>query len=348
MNGVTEPMHTAAPHTRKWVLFKLTLYLGAAFALLSCASINSQPAIEPDVTLNRYEYASIHMGSRCSIVLYAPTEHEAAASARAAFDEIARVEETLTDYRPDSESMRATSQPRGTWVIVSQILFEVLERSALFYELSNGAFDPTVGRFIHLWRHAQLESRTPSRVELVDAAYAVGFSSIQLDKANNRVRFMRAGIILDFGAIGKGFAADRALEILRSHGCDAALVDIGGDIAMGDPPPNNPRGWDVSVQSGNGAEWSTPLHSSAIATSGDLERHYEQNGIIYSHILDPRTGVGVTHRRAVTVIARDGTTADSVASIVSVLGEQIIPVLEDRFPGIRILIETRPRYDQQP
>lgn len=341
-------MYTTATHTRWKIFFTLTLGIAAACALVSCASINSGYTVEPDCTLNRYKYASIHMGSRCSIVLYAPNEDDAAVAAKEAFEEISRVEDALTDYRATSESMRATSHSMGTWVTVSPVLFDVLLRSKSLYELSEGAFDPTVGRFTHLWRHAKRESRIPSKDELMDAASSVGFSFIEFDHEGNRVRFMRDGMVLDFGAIGKGYAADRAMEVLRSHHFDAALVDVGGDIVLGAAPPDSLDGWDIFVAPGNGHEWSTPLHAVAIATSGDLERHYEHDGIFYSHILDPRTGVGITHRRSVTVIARHGTTADSVASIVSVLGAPIIPQIESQFPGIQIMVQAGPRFDQRP
>lgn len=322
----------------------LPLCLGVASGLVSCTSLTPTAIDVDDCTPSRYEYASIHMGSRCSIVLYATSESHAAAIAQAAFDEIAKVEDALSDYRPSSESMRATSQPSGTWVQVSHLLIDVLHKSMEFFQLSDGAFDPTVGRFTHLWRQAKKESRIPYPIELDEAAHAVGFSFIELDSTNDRVRFMREGMILDFGAIGKGYAADKALEVIRMNGITMALVDVGGDIALGDPPMTDTNGWSVSVQAGTGAEWTAPLHSCAIATSGDLERHYEHEGVRYSHILDPRTGIGVSHRRAVTVIAHDGTTADSVASIVSVLGESIIPKLEDQFPGIQILIESGSQY----
>lgn len=329
------------------MLFTLTLLLGANTPLVSCAAHNDHAASAQSTPI-RYEYASIQMGSRCSIALYADSEPRAAAAAEHAFDTIAAIEDTLTDYRPNSEAMCATSQPSGQWVAISPILADVLNRSRSFYELSNGAFDPTVGGFTHLWRAAKREQRIPTAEELLAASESVGFHLIELDTEHQRVRSRKPGIILDFGAIGKGYAADKAIEVLRSHGISAALVDIGGDLAMGDPPPDRPDGWAISVQPGNSAEWSAPLRNAAIATSGDLERHYEFNGARYSHILDPRTGMGITAPRAVTVIARDATTADAAASIVSVLGEPAIEMLREHFPEIQIRIATGEPFAQSP
>lgn len=340
-------MHTHAPKTRHRILFTLVLLFCANAPLISCAAHTPHPA-SAQSTPTRYEYASIQMGSRCSIVLYADSEPTAAAAAEHAFDAIAAIEETLTDYRPNSEAMRATQQPAGQWIEISPVFTDVLKQSRFFFRLSNGAFDPTVGGFTRLWRAAGSEQRIPTAQELGHARQAVGFDLVELDAERQRVRFLKPRMILDFGAIGKGYAADRALDVLREHGINAAMVDLGGDLALGDPPPNHSEGWRISVQPGNSAEWSAPLHNAAIATSGDLERHYEHNGIRYSHILDPRTGVGVTIPRAVTVIAQDATTADAAASIVSVLGESAIPPLRAYFPGIHIRIATGEPYAESP
>ena len=331
--------------TRRWMFFTLVLLLGANTPLISCAAHNTHAA-SVQSTPTRYEYASIQMGSRCSIILYTDSEPKAAAAAEHAFDTIAAIEDTLTDYRPNSEAMRTAAQPAGEWVAISPVLTDVLDRSRVLYQLSGGAFDPTVGGFTHLWRAAKREQRIPTEEELKRTSASVGFGLLELDAAAQRVRFEKPGIILDFGAIGKGYAADKALGALREHGINTALVDMGGDLAIGDPPPDQPSGWSIRVQPGNSAEWTAPLHNAAIATSGDLERHYEHNGVRYSHILDPRTGMGVTAPRAVTVIASDATTADAAASIVSVLGEPVIPALRAYFPDIIIRIATGEPFEQ--
>lgn len=278
------------------------------------------------------------MGSRCTITLYADSEASAAQAAERAFDTIAAIEDVLSDYRANSEAMRVTTQPENNWITISSTLTDVLAHSQIFCERSNGAFDPTVGSFTHLWRAAKRAQRIPTQQELDAARQSVGFDLLELDAPNKRVRFHKRNITLDFGAIGKGYAADKALQSLRDDGFPIAMIDMGGDLALADPPPDQPQGWRISVQSGNSAEWATPIHNAAVATSGDLERHYEHNGVRYSHILDPRTGMGITAPRAVTVIAKNATTADAVASIVSVLGSPAIERLKEHFPDIQIRI----------
>lgn len=277
------------------------------------------------------------MGSRCSIVIEAQSEPEAAHAAAAAFDEIARIEQVLSDYRADSESMLLTGQDPGNWHPISPILMDVLVRSRDIHNRTRGVFDPTVGAYTHLWR---LPGH-PSRESLRDASDRVGFGLLQLDERGSRVRFDQTGIILDFGGIGKGYAAQRAMGILRARGLTIASIDMGGDLVLGDPPSEQPEGWRVQIITGITQTRTEFLSNCAVATSGDLERFYEYNGVRYSHIVDPRTGLGITQRRAASVIAPDGALADALASAVSVLGQEHLDDLQEQFPGVRITLVSR-------
>lgn len=309
----------------------------------SCTSSPHTQIVEPEYTLNRYEFASIHMGSRCSIVLYAPTETQAAQAAREAFDEIAKIDQAISDYNPESESMQAAVKPPLEWIPVSDIFLDVLERSKEMYELSDGAFDPTIGPVTHAWRKRIGSNMPPPNIHDADGPLSrVGFEGIEIDSVNQRVRFLKAGMILDFGGIGKGYAADCALEVLRNHGYSSAMVELGGDIALGDAPPMNPDGWVITVDSGFGNLWTVSLENSAIATSGVTDRFYEVNGQRVSHIFDPRSGRAARNQFAVTVIAADATTADTVASIVSVTEDAQDPKIKSKFPGIEIKVTTPP------
>lgn len=320
------------------MVFTMILFTIASATILSCSASQRPQERSAQSTFNRYEYASLHMGSRCTIVLYAPSERAAANAARSAFDKIHEIELVLSDYNPQSESMQATAQPHGQWVSASPVFLDVMERSQQFYKLSNGAFDPTVGVYTYLWRRAKQSNSIPTHSQLKNAQRSAGFDHIDIDLPNQRIRFNRPQMILDFGAIGKGYAADRALDVLRDHGFHIALIDLGGDLAFGQSPPDHPNGWSVTIQTGISTDWQTSIHSSGLATSGDLERHYESNGVRYSHIIDPRTGMGITDARAVSVKAHDATTADALASIVSILGDEMTKQLESQFPGVQIWV----------
>lgn len=282
------------------------------------------------------------MGSRCTIVIEAESEPAAARAAASAFDEIARIEQALSDYRADSESMRLMKRAPEEWHTVSETLFEVLVQSMDIHNRTNGAFDPTIGAISHLWRGSSM----PSGDEIARAMDRVGLSKLHLDQDTHSVMFDRNGMILDFGGIGKGYAAQRAIDLLRSQGFTIASVDMGGDLALGDSPSDHPDGWRVEIITGLGTNRSVSLANCAIATSGDLERFYEYEGVRYSHIIDPRTGYGIRERRAVTVIAPDASIADAIASAVSVLGEDGLQHVRAAYPDVRIELVTRSMEEQ--
>jgi thiamine biosynthesis lipoprotein len=275
-------------------------------------------------------------------VIEAESEPDAARAAASAFDEIARIEQALSDYRTDSESMRLMRQAPGEWHTVSETLFEVLVQSMDIHNRTNGAFDPTIGAISHLWRGSSM----PSGDELTRALDRVGFSKLHFDQGTRSVMFDRNGMILDFGGIGKGYAAQRAIDLLRSQGFMIASVDMGGDLALGDPPSDHSEGWRVEIITGLGTNRSVSLANCAITTSGDLERFYEYEGVRYSHIIDPRTGYGIRERRAVTVIAPDASIADAIASAVSVLGEDGLEHVRAAYPDVSIELVTRSMEDQ--
>jgi len=279
------------------------------------------------------------MGSRCSISLYAPTEEQAANAASSAFDKIARIEQVLTDYHPKSESMLVTKMSPLQWHRISLTLSEVLLESQSYFERTQGSFDPTIGVFTHLWRSAKNQARIPTESELRSASGSAGFSHLQLSDSGDQIRFDTTGIVLDFGGIGKGYAADKAVDLLNELGYPVSMVNLGGDMSLGDAPPDHPQGWMIEIQTGMSIEKTVALSNCGIATSGDLERFFEYDGVRYSHIVDPRTGMGITEQRAATVIAPNATIADALASASLVLGTQYVDELEAAFPGITIELQ---------
>jgi len=247
----------------------------------------------------------------------------------------------MSDYRPGSELMRvcratAANEP----VSISDDLFEVLAQAHAIAEASDGAFDVTVGPLVRLWREARAEGRLPAPGAIEEARARVGWRAIILDPECRTLTLVRDGMQLDLGGIGKGFAAGEALDVLRRRGLDRCLVDLGGDIALGEPPPDR-AGWRVAINGGWTGEkpWFLEMARAAVATSGDTSQFIEVEGVHYSHILDPRTGRGLTSRLAVTVIGSDAATADALASAVSVLGEEDGLALLEQFPGASALIE---------
>jgi len=281
------------------------------------------------------------MGSRCTISLYASDEHQASMAASGAFDEIARIEGKITDYDPNSQAAQLTQMAVGQWHPVSDTLFDILNISQEINKQTQGAFDPTIGSLTHLWRDARNEGRLPSDQQLQEARNSGGFGHIQLDAVHRSVRFDTQGMTLDFGGIGKGYAADRALEYLNALGYGSVMVNLGGDIALGDPPPDQESGWLIEIQTGFGQKSQVFESRCGIATSGDFERFFVYQGVRYSHIIDPRTGFGITTQHASTVIAPNATLADALASAISVLGEGSIEYLEGLYPPTEITLRAR-------
>jgi thiamine biosynthesis lipoprotein len=172
----------------------------------------------------------------------------------------------------------------------------------------------------------------------------VGWQKVRLDPPARTVTLLAPNMRLDLGSIGKGYAADQALRILKDRGINRALVAASGDIAIGDPPPGQ-RGWKVAIASFGGATNQAPqtllLHNAGISTSGDTEQFIEIKGVRYSHIVDPTTGLGLTQRIQATVVGPDATTTDSLDTTVSLLGVQRGLALIKSWPRTAALIVTR-------
>jgi thiamine biosynthesis lipoprotein len=306
-----------------------------ATLLLGCAA-----SFAADPGLKRFTRVEPHMGTRFKIIVYAADESTGDGAIRAAFARIAELDGIMTDYRPTSELMRLCHKAGGEPVPVSADLFEVLSRAQEVARRSDGAFDVTVGPLVRLWRRARRTGRLPDPDQLLQARTLVGYDKVRLDQKRRAVQLLKPGMLLDLGGIGKGFAADKALEVLRKHGIDRALVAAGGDIAVSGPPPNT-DGWTVGIAPLEDPESkpkrSLVLQHAAVSTSGDAEQHVEIDGKRYSHIVDPRTGIGLVGRMSVTVVAPNGTTADSLTKVVAVLGpERGFPII-DATPGAAAL-----------
>jgi thiamine biosynthesis lipoprotein len=264
----------------------------------------------------RREYVELHMGMAVRVVLYAPDDPTARRAARAAYARIAELEDVMSDYRAESEVRRLAARV-GAAVPVSDDLFVVLARALDLWRKSDGAFDPTVGPFVELWRAARRTGRLPRRGELDSAAARVGSDKVHLDSVARTVRLDVPGMRLDLGGIAKGYILDRALAALGQQGVTRALLEAGGDIVMGDAPPGRAGGgWRIAIPGGD-----TTLANSAVSTSGDTEQFVIIGGVRYSHVVDPRTGMGLTSRREATVVARDGITADGIATALTVLDD---------------------------
>ena len=315
------------------------------FARILAASALSAPALESESPLERFEGIEPHMGTLFRITVYARSRDAARTALRAGFDEVRRLDEALSDYRPDSELNRVCRAPAGRPVALSEAFFEALEVSQEIARLSDGAFDVTLGPVIRLWRAARKAKRLPAEDERRRALAASGYRKLTLDPAAKTATFAVGGMQLDLGGVAKGLAADRALAAIGRSGSKSALVAAGGDVRAGFPPPAEDA-WRVGVEglssSAGGYSSVIPLVSAAVSTSGDAEQYIEIGGVRYSHIVDPKTGIGLSERLTATVVAPSGVRADSLATAASVLGaERGLAFLEAQTGVEGLLIAAR-------
>ena len=318
--------------------FRICTLLSALLLLPACRSV---PAEKP---LDRFQFTHPAMGTLITITLYAPELLAAKAAAAAAFQRIDALEDIMSDYQADSELMRLCDQPFGTPVPVSQDLFDALQRAQKTSQLSDGAFDVTVGPYVRLWRFARKRKVLPTPEEIAAARAAVGWQKLRLDVRARTVTLLVPNMRLDLGGIGKGYAADQAMRILKGRGIDRALVAASGDIAVGNPPPGQ-VGWKIGItmlgSATNAAPRTVLLHNAGISTSGDTEQFIEINGVHYSHIVNPATGLGLTNRIQATVIGPDATTTDCLDTTLSLLGVKRGLALADSLPHTAALIVTK-------
>lgn len=280
------------------------------------------------------------MGTQFTVILYAPDSLIAQRANAAVSARMDSLNQVMSDYLDGSEINKlSVTSGSGAWVPVSAELFDVLQKAQSIANRSGGRYDPTVGPLSLLWRRAVRQKTFPTGKERRRARKSVGYKLIALDSATRSVRLKRAGMRLDVGGIGQGFAVDEALRVLHRFGIKAALIDLGGDIRAGDAPPGR-SGWRVSIGSGTDDADTTTilLKDAAITTSGDTYRVLEHNGKRYSHIMNPRSGLGLRHFVRATVLTPEGYRADALTKVFSVAGLQKSRRLLKRFPDAKLLI----------
>jgi thiamine biosynthesis lipoprotein len=286
------------------------------------------------------------MGSAITLSAYSDSEAEVAQAFNAVQLEIDRLVAILSDYEPNSELNRlhreATTPQR-----VSNELYEVLLASEQWYTRSNGAFDAAIGNLTRLWREARKRREVPSEQEVEEAVLQSGWNKVHLNQNDRTLMLRDPKVRIDLGGIAAGYIVDRAFDILLAHGLSHALVNDGGDIRVGEPPPGR-EGWRIEVASlsSRSSQKSPPLRriylrNAAITTSGDLWQFIEIDGQRRSHILDPKTGYGVVGPTMVTVIAPTCIEADVAATAVSVLGCERGFALISELPNLKALYASR-------
>lgn len=290
----------------------------------------------------KYIFERPEMGSPFTITIEAADSMAASIAAAAAFQKADTLNGLLSDYIDSSEINRlSATSGQGRFVRVSTPLFTILQRSVEAAQWSGGSYDVTIGPVVKLWRKARKTRVFPDADSIRAALRKTGYRYVHLDTLNQSVWLERPGMQLDVGGLGKGFVAQAALDLLAEHGFQTAMVNAGGKIVVGKAPSGR-QGWVIGINAPNEKEEILPglllLKHKAIATSGDIYQYVEWKGRRYSHIVNPKTGIGLTRRRNVTAIAADGTQADWLATACSILSYHKSLKLIRHFPEAALLI----------
>jgi FAD:protein FMN transferase len=309
------------------ILRNLTLIF-LILSLFGCVNFNEQ----------KFIFSQRQMGVEFRYTFYADSQQVADAAVAAAIQKVEDLNLIFSDYVVDSELWRLSkSGGLEKDFKVSDDMWVVLQKSMEFHRVSDGFFDVTAGPYFLLWRQARAIKKIPAARSMHRAANKVGVDKLSFDEKQQSVKLSTAGMRLDLGGIAKGYAADEALKVLLSYGVRYALVDASGDIAMTSAPVGK---WPVYLSDSDGGEKVfIELGKGAVATSGDTLQYVEIGGKRYSHIVNPKTGLGMTNRCRVTIVAQDCQTADALASTVTVMGPKRGVELIESLAGVEAFIQ---------
>jgi len=266
-------------------------------------------------------------------------------AASAALDDVARLEQQYSVYREESELSRLNATAHQQPCTLEPRLFALLEQAVELHRQTNGAFHPAVGKLIQLWRTARKSEHLPTSSAIAEAVSAASMEHVLLDQATCSVRFSAAGPMFDLGAIGKGYAVDRAAEILTAANVEHWLIHGGKSSALVRGGHAGHDGWPVALQNPllPDRPWATLLlKDAALSTSGTAVQWFRHEGRRYGHILDPRTGWPVDAMLSVSVIAPRAALSDALSTAFFVLGVENALACCDNFPEVGVILFPYP------
>jgi thiamine biosynthesis lipoprotein len=316
-----------------WALILIVLAAGAV------SSWDGQD--DSKVNLKPVTRAWVVMGTTLEITVYRPEAQalQALADLEAAQALMNAFDQAMSLYKPDSDIVALNARAGTGPVSISDSFYDVLSASNYYANLSHGAFDITIQPLVQLWGfYRNTRQSLPPQEDVDTVLKYVSYKNVVLNKDSKTVA-LKKGTALDFGGIAKGFAIDRTIDLLRSRGVTAALINLGGTVAVFGPAPNG-EVWSVGVQHPREDRLIGRIHLSggAVSTSGDYDRFFEVDGVRYNHLIDPRTGWPVPGRNAVTVIAPTATAADALSTAVFVLGAEAGLSLLEQCSGVYGLV----------
>lgn len=261
------------------------------------------------------------MGTRCAVELWATDRNAGNAAIEAVLADMRRIDALMSTYKPDSEISRVNAKAAIAPVAVTAELFGLLQTAQQYAGLSKGVFDITYASVGYLYDYRQKVH--PDDKALAAALPTVDYRQLKLDPVNRTVAFGKPGMRIDLGGIAKGYAVDRGIEILKARGFTHAMVNAGGDTRVSGDRFGKP--WVIGIRHPDRKDeivLRIPLVDAAFSTSGDYERYFDEGGVRYHHIIDPKTGSSPHAVRSVTIIASNATRTDGLSKTVFILGAQ--------------------------
>jgi FAD:protein FMN transferase len=321
-------MKTLRPHALSMRMMCLVMTL-----MVGCVEI--QPTSPPFVS----KRIQLHMGSLVTVTALASNKHVGDRAVQAAFDEIKRLEQLLSTWRSDSELSQVNAEAGRRPVQVSRETLQLVIRALEIAELTQGGFNIALGPAIDAWSVTERQY-IPDKEELERLKPLVDWTHIHVNRELRTIYLPHKGMRIDVGGIGKGYAADRAVEEMRRAGAMGGVVALSGDIKTFGILPER-SGFPVGIRHPRqeGALIALiDLTDEAISTAGDYEQFFDRDGIRYHHILDPQTLRPARTCQSVTVIAKEGTVADGLDTGIFVLGPEQGMALAERLPDVEAII----------
>ena len=314
--------------------------LALTIAVLFTAACQSAPTVSDARPIAR---AHSTMGAEVRVTIWSADDAAVDVAAAAVFAEFDRLDALLSVWKPGSDVLRINAAAGQSPVAVSRDTIEVVQAARATSELTAGKFDITFGALADVWKfdHDQ-DNRVPTDAEIAARLPLIDFHAVQVDDRAGTVAIDRPGVRIHLGGIGKGYAVDRAIAILRSRGFNDFLIQSGGDLYAGGQPGDRP--WKLGINDPRGEpnqSFATiELRDRTFSTSGDYERSFMKDGVRFHHLLDPDSGRPARGCRSVTIVAPMATRADGLSTGVFILGPEAGMALVERLPDVEAVIVT--------
>ena len=329
----------AVPLIARPDVIRVSVSLVCLIAVSACSGRTPAPTVDAGLV----DRSRVSMGTEVHISAWTADEAPTLAAFEKAFDEFDRLDALMSVWKDGSDVLRINAAAGRSAVVVSPEVREVLHASQEVSDWTEGKFDVTFAALSGLWKFDQdIDGHVPDRSQIAPRLPLIDYRALQLDDRAGTASLTRAGMKVNLGGIGKGYAIDRSVTILRDAGLTDFMIQSGGDLFVSGRRGERP--WRVGIQDPRGAPntlfAALELTDAAFSTSGDYERFFIRDGHRYHHILDPDTGEPATVSRSVTIMAKSSTAADGLSTGVFILGGERGMALIERLPDVEGVIVT--------